>query len=53
MTELAKDFPEYGWDSNKGYSSPSHIAAIQSLGPSQHHRTSWLEKILSKDLGLF
>lgn len=53
MTELAKDFPEYGWDSNKGYSSPSHIAAIQSLGPSPHHRTSWLEKILSEDLGLF
>ena len=52
MTELAKDFPQYGWDSNKGYSSPSHIAAIQSLGPSPHHRASWLEKILNKDLGL-
>ena len=53
MTELAEDFPQYGWDSNKGYSSNSHIEAIQRFGPTQHHRTSWLEKILSKDLGLF
>ena len=53
MTELSKDFPDYGWDSNKGYSSSSHIEAIQQLGPTMHHRTSWLEKILTKDLGLF
>lgn len=53
MQELSKDFPDYGWNSNKGYSSSSHIQAIQTLGPSQHHRASWLEKILSKDLGLF
>lgn len=53
MAELSKDFPEYGWDSNKGYSSNSHIEAIQRLGPTNHHRTSWLEKILTKDLGLF
>ena len=53
MTELSQDFPDYGWDSNKGYSSNSHIEAIQRLGPTVHHRTSWLEKILSKDLGLF
>ena len=53
MAELAAEFPAYGWDSNKGYSSPSHISAIQELGPTQHHRLSWLEKILSKDLGLF
>ena len=53
MAELSQDFPEYGWDSNKGYSSNSHIEAIQRLGPTIHHRTSWLEKILSKNLGLF
>jgi len=53
MAKLSQDFPDYGWDSNKGYSSNSHIEAIQRLGPTMHHRTSWLEKILSKDLGLF
>ena len=53
MTELAQDFPDYGWDSNKGYSSNAHIEAIRRLGPTKHHRTSWLEKILSADLGLF
>jgi len=53
MAKLSQDFPDYGWDSNKGYSSNSHIEAIQRLGPTMHHRTSWLAKILSKDLGLF
>lgn len=53
MHEISGEFPEYGWDSNKGYSSNSHIEAIRTLGPTIHHRVSWLEKILSKDLGLF
>ena len=53
MRELAKDFPEFGWESNKGYSSAEHIDKIKSLGPSEHHRKSWLTKILSADQGLF
>lgn len=53
MKELALGFPQYGWESNKGYSSPSHIQAIQSLGPSPHHRKTWLEKILAQEQRLF
>ena len=53
MKELANDFPEFGWESNKGYSSSDHIEKIRSLGPSEHHRKSWLTKILSADQGLF
>lgn len=53
MKDLALEFPQYGWESNKGYSSPSHIQAIQSLGPSPHHRKTWLEKILAQEQGLF
>lgn len=41
MTELAGDHPEFGWDSNKGYGSAAHRAAILSHGATQHHRTSW------------
>ena len=41
MTELASDHPEFEWGSNKGYGSATHRAAIQSQGPSEHHRRSW------------
>lgn len=41
MTNLAADHPEFGWDSNKGYGSAVHRAAILSRGPTQHHRLSW------------
>ena len=38
MVELASRFPDYGWDENKGYSSPSHIDALRRLGPCEEHR---------------
>ncbi|HET8958620.1 MAG TPA: ribonuclease HII [Microcella sp.] len=34
--------PVYGWDGNKGYGSPAHLAAIAEHGPSDRHRRSWL-----------
>ena len=53
MIELAKIYPSYGFDENKGYASAKHIEAIQSLGPTPEHRKSWLTKILADDLLLF
>ena len=53
MRELSMDFPEYQWDSNKGYASESHIRALQNIGPSEHHRLSWLTKILADSNSLF
>lgn len=53
MRELAGSFPEYSWESNKGYASESHIAALQRLGPTEHHRLSWLSKILAGSNSLF
>jgi len=53
MIELGREFPAYGWEGNKGYSSPSHIAALRQVGPSAHHRLSWLTKILADDSLLF
>lgn len=41
MKDLDLRFPGYDWARNKGYSSPSHIAALGELGPSAAHRTSW------------
>jgi ribonuclease HII len=34
-------FPEYGLASNKGYSTPRHIAALRKYGPSPLHRQSF------------
>jgi ribonuclease HII len=47
MIKLAKEVPGYGLDGHKGYASASHIAAVQSLGPSAQHRVTWLAKILA------
>ncbi len=41
MRELARDFPEYAWDSNKGYGAPAHKAALQTFGATPHHRRSF------------
>ncbi|WP_426561424.1 ribonuclease HII [Angustibacter sp. McL0619] len=41
MTALAPSFPDYGWDVNKGYATPEHLAALTELGACEHHRRSW------------
>ncbi len=41
MWDLAQQFPGYGWDSNAGYPSKSHKAALQNLGVTPHHRRSF------------
>ena len=35
------DDPGYGWASNKGYASPTHIEALAALGAGNQHRCSW------------
>ena len=42
MKELALEYPEYGFDSNKGYGSESHIAALKKYGPCKIHRRSFI-----------
>lgn len=41
MAEAAPRHPAYGWEINKGYSAPSHLAAITEHGPCELHRRSW------------
>jgi ribonuclease HII len=41
ITQLANNYKEYGWDSNKGYASAGHLNAIEQLGPTEYHRISW------------
>ena len=41
MRSLAGDYPQWHFDTNKGYPSPKHRTALQGYGPSAIHRTSW------------
>jgi ribonuclease HII len=38
MCRLALDCPGYGFDQHKGYGVPEHLAALDRLGPTIHHR---------------
>ena len=41
MDGLALAHPAYAWHRNKGYGTPVHVAALEALGVSPHHRRSW------------
>lgn len=41
MAELARDFPGYGWETNRGYPTPQHRRALGELGLTPHHRRSF------------
>jgi ribonuclease HII len=44
MRDAHVELPLYGWDENKGYSSPGHFAALAEHGPSALHRQTWLHE---------
>ncbi|RUL80078.1 ribonuclease HII [Dyella choica] len=41
MIALDAQFPGYGFAAHKGYPTPSHLAALQRLGPCSEHRRSF------------
>ncbi len=41
MRDLARHYPAFVFDQNKGYPCPRHKAALQTWGPSPIHRRSW------------
>jgi ribonuclease HII len=41
MIAADRDFPGYGWASNKGYGAAAHLAALKDLGPTPLHRRSF------------
>jgi len=41
MARLAQRFPQYGWDTNAGYGTQAHRAAIARHGATQHHRRTF------------
>jgi hypothetical protein len=42
MTSLHARYPEFGFARHKGYSTPSHMAALDACGPSPVHRRSFV-----------
>lgn len=48
MMKLAKDYPQYGWDRNKGYPTKEHIEAILRYGACKIHRKTFLRKIYER-----
>ncbi|MCY4261315.1 MAG: ribonuclease HII [Rhodobacteraceae bacterium] len=41
MRALDCRYPDYGWIRNKGYGTRDHLAALNRIGPTSHHRTSF------------
>lgn len=45
MDQLHQQYPEYGWDRNKGYPTAAHYEALHTYGPTPVHRKTFkLEK---------
>ncbi len=48
MIKLAKEFPQYGWENNKGYPTKEHIEAVLKYGACRVHRVTFLKKIYER-----
>lgn len=50
MRQLAREYPQYGWDRNMGYPTREHLDAIREHGYSPYHRRSFHPKELEPTL---
>lgn len=44
MREMAREYPEYGFEQHKAYGTRAHYAALDAHGPCPLHRKSFLKK---------
>lgn len=44
MVQYAEIYPQYGFESNKGYGSKTHTEALKKYGPTPIHRRSFIKK---------
>ena len=49
MLELAKQYPEYGFEVHKGYGTKVHYEALRAHGASPIHRMTFLKKFYGKE----
>lgn len=45
MYELAREYPQYGFEKHKGYGTAAHYAALRAHGMCPAHRPSFLKKL--------
>ena len=50
MRKIALEYPQYGWEHNKGYPTREHIDAIRQYGYTPYHRMSFHPKELEPTL---
>lgn len=48
MVQVAKEYPEYGFEIHKGYGTKMHYQALEKFGPSPIHRMTFLKKFYGK-----
>lgn len=48
MIRLAKKYPYYSWEFNKGYPTKEHISALLKFGSCPAHRKTFLNKIYER-----
>ncbi|HEX9580484.1 MAG TPA: ribonuclease HII [Gemmatimonadales bacterium] len=48
MERLSRRYPAFGWEHNKGYGTPDHLAALDAGGPTRHHRRSFMPVVQTR-----
>lgn len=48
MQRIALEYPEYGWERNKGYGAREHVAAIAREGLTPWHRRSFCDHLAAR-----
>lgn len=48
MTKLAKKYPQFGWEINKGYGTKLHREILKKRGFTSFHRKTFLSRIIDK-----
>ena len=46
MMEMAKKYPQYGFEKHKGYGTKAHIEALKEFGPCEIHRKTFIKKFV-------
>ncbi|MCL2420667.1 MAG: ribonuclease HII [Defluviitaleaceae bacterium] len=49
MMRLHEAYPQYGFDTHKGYGTAKHVEALRTHGPCPSHRRSFIKKVLNHD----
>ena len=50
MLRLHAEYPQYGWDANKGYPTAAHYAAIREYGITPYHRKTFKLKEVKENI---